>query len=86
MSKSSKVVAEGEKLTPKTIARLKSLRVVVDEQNDTVRAKSDAKGGQWICADCGEPFQNNMQADQHSTKHRLGWWVLSGNDPHMEVP
>lgn len=48
----------------------------------TIQPKSDAKNGQWICADCGEIFQNNMMAQNHSISHRRTWWT----GEHFEEP
>lgn len=48
----------------------------------TIQPKSDAQGGQWACADCGEMFQNNMGAQMHPPSHRRMWWTGT----HFEEP
>jgi hypothetical protein len=80
-----KMVQVGEKLAARAVERLRN-SAIIDAQNDTVRAKSDAPHGQWLCADCGDGLANNMQANSHTRSHRVGWWVLDAEDPHMEVP
>jgi hypothetical protein len=38
--------------------------------------------GQWVCIDCGEAFNNNMQAGSHEKDkrgHRLAWKCECGN-------
>jgi hypothetical protein len=71
----------GQKLTPKAIAKLTKL--VRFEPPADVQPKSDTKHGQWVCCDCGEPFQNNAMAGSHRPKsHRMGWWT----GLHVEEP
>ncbi len=41
----------------------------------TIQPKTDAKEGRWICADCGEVFQNNAMSQSHFKSHRLAWWT-----------
>jgi hypothetical protein len=83
---SNNMVKAGECLSPAAVERLRALRVIVTSSNLIVREKSASPRGTWICADCGEPFASTGQANRHVKAHRLGWWVLDGNDPHLEVP
>jgi hypothetical protein len=82
----NKIVRVGERMSREAIKRLRDLRVIVNEDNIIVREKSISPRGQWICADCGEPFKNNGRANRHDKTHRIGWWVLDLHDPHLEVP
>ena len=47
-----------------------------------VQPKSGTQQGQWMCADCGDVFANNLQMWGHPKKHRIGWWTGT----HMEEP
>ena len=80
------VVKVGERLSPEAIRKLRELRVIVTSDNVEVREKSVSPRGQWLCADCGEPFKNSGRANRHDKTHRIGWWVLDLQDPHLEVP
>jgi len=65
----------GEKFTAKAAAALRRRRIELDEVTSVVQPKSDAKNGQWMCADCGAVFDNNMQMWGHPKRHRIGWWT-----------
>lgn len=74
-------VKAGDLLSDKALGRLTTL--VRFEPTREVQKKSDTRHGQWVCCDCGEPFQNNSQADSHEPRsHRLGWWT----GEHVEAP
>ena len=77
---SNALAKAGERFTPKAVAALRKRRVVLTQV--VVQPKSDAKNGQWMCADCGEVFANNMQMWGHPKKHRIGWWTGT----HLEEP
>lgn len=71
----------GEEMTPKAMSNLKKNyprmfeRGFDTKDSITIKPKSDAQGGQWMCADCGEVFANNMGASQHTPSHRRVWWT-----------
>jgi len=69
----------GDVATPKAAARwrrITHLRELFQNQEDmSVKPKTDAKEGQWACIDCGEFLANNMQAHGHPKSHRLAWWT-----------
>lgn len=83
-----KTAKAGEKITAKAAANLRKSfgavfsHVLSTPEGCTIQPKTDAKDGQWICVDCGEPFQNNMMAHNHTKSHRLAWWT----GLHFEEP
>jgi hypothetical protein len=79
---SNAIVKVGERFTPKAAAVLRKRRIELTQETSVVQAKSDAKNGQWMCADCGGVFRNNMEMWGHPKKHRIGWWTGT----HMEEP
>lgn len=51
-------------------------RLAISAIQIAVAPKSAGTNGQWICIDCGELPQNNMQAWGHMDErpgHRLAW-------------
>ena len=78
---SNALVKAGERFTPKAIAALKRLGI---KPETVIQVKSDPldKNGQWMCADCGAVFANNMQMWGHPKQHRIGWWTGT----HLEEP
>lgn len=74
---------EGEKISTKARERLAGLmRIPVSFVPQKVQPKRDGQQGQWVCADCGEPFPNNMSAMSHGDekpKHRLAWRGATGD-------
>lgn len=77
----------GEQIQAKAAAKLKRLNrffeaLLSTREGCTIQPKSDAKNGQWACADCGEVFQNNGMAGSHAKSHRLMWWT----GEHFEEP
>jgi hypothetical protein len=80
---SNAIVKAGERLTPKAVAAIwKNCRVELTVKTTVVQSKSGLKWGQWMCADCGAVFANNMQMWGHPKKHRIGWWTGT----HLEEP
>jgi hypothetical protein len=77
---SNAIVKAGDRFTPKAVAALRKRYVSLTEK--VIQPKSDAKNGQWMCADCGAVFANNMQMWGHPKKHRIGWWTGT----HLEEP
>lgn len=79
-----KTAKAGDDLTPKALRKLRKLTRL--EIPGTVQPKPkgelDPTRGQWVCIDCGDPMQNNMQAHGHTKTHRLGWWT----GVHVEEP
>jgi hypothetical protein len=90
MSKEAfKVAKAGEKISAKAMAKLRKLAprvfgTLTTKESVTVQPKNPAvQHGQWICADCGEVFQNNMGAHWHEPEsHRRVWWT----GEHFEEP
>lgn len=75
-----KMAKAGEEISAKAASKLRKMnrffeRLLTTKESVTVKPKSDATSGQWICADCGEVFQNNMGAHMHSKSHRRVWWT-----------
>jgi hypothetical protein len=71
-----------ETLAPKAVKRLRKdhPRIFGDllkhDGEHVIAPASDEKTGQWVCADCGEVFQNNLMAHNHRPKsHRRVWWT-----------
>ncbi len=82
-TKTQRFAKAGEEMSAKAMSSLKKNhphmfgRGFDTKESITIKAKSASVQGQWMCADCGEAFQNNMGASQHQTKHvrhRLVWW------------
>ena len=69
----------GESISERAIKKLKLVWPRVFErwtaEDFIVKPKGTSQDGQWICADCGEIFQNNMMAWSHSDSHRRVWWT-----------
>lgn len=75
-----KVAKAGDELTGRATMKLRSSaefwrRVLSTKEGITVAPKSDTQGGQWVCVDCGEAFQNNMTAHSHVKSPRRAWWT-----------
>lgn len=86
MTKDSKrrFAKAGEEMSARAMSALKKNyprmfgRGFDTKESITIKPKSPTVQGQWMCADCGEAFQNNMGASQHQTRHahhRLVWWA-----------
>jgi hypothetical protein len=73
------VAKAGEKFKPNARAKLRQLMIWEGEPDEFFVAHTKTAGvnnGQFVCADCGEVFQNNMQAWAHSPlSHRRAWWT-----------
>ena len=63
---------------------LKKLRKRFPNIPNTIQPKPEnaSPSGQWVCIDCGDPMQNNLEAHGHTKTHRLGWWT----GVHVEEP
>ena len=89
MGDERKIAKEGDVLSARAGAKLrKSLPAALFQarfgtrEKCTVRAKGAGQQGQWICVDCGELPENNMQVHGHAKSHRIAWLGPEG----IEVP
>jgi hypothetical protein len=81
MSASERGMAKaGDPISARAAARLRRTapffaRILGTKEGCIVHPKSPGTGGQWVCAHCGEAFQNNAMAFSHPKSHRLAWWT-----------
>lgn len=79
---SNAIVKAGDTFKTKALTALRKRGIVFNPLKIYVQPKSGTQHGQWMCADCGDVFANNMQMWGHPKKHRIGWWTGT----HMEEP
>ncbi len=71
----------GEMLTAKAASKLRRTArffepLLSTKEGCTIAPKTEGLNtGQWVCADCGEVFQNNAMAHSHAPSHRRVWWT-----------
>lgn len=70
----------GDEITAKAGSNIRKkypnlARCFATKDDCTVKPKSDAKEGRWMCITCGEFFQNNMGSQGHSRTHKRAWWT-----------
>lgn len=79
----AKLALAGQPISEQARQRLSDLmRVPLAAIPTHIVPKGSSQQGQWICADCGEPFRNNFEAQFHGEEkpaHRLAWRGPTGD-------
>lgn len=80
MRNEMRIAKTGEEISPRAASKLRKTthffeRILTSKEACTIAPKSESQNGQWVCVDCGEVFQNNMQAHGHTSSHRRAWWT-----------